>query len=56
MGIGNAFFAEKVNDFRKDGFELIISVTENPKHKKYLKELGFTKSNLHNTRFEYSIT
>ena len=55
MGIGNAFFAEKLKDFEKAGFSVIISVTENPKHIKYLKELGFSRSDLHDARFELRV-
>lgn len=56
MGIGDSFFRKKLDDFKKDGFEIIISVSENPVHQKYLKELGFEQSKLHNTRFEYTIS
>lgn len=56
MGIGNSFFEKKMDDFKKEGFEIIIAVSENPIYTKYLKELGFVRSNLHNTRFEYTIT
>ena len=54
-GIGKEFFNEKLDTFRKEGFEIIISVSDNDVHQKYLKSLGFKQSKKHHSRFELNI-
>ncbi|UKN02906.1 GNAT family N-acetyltransferase [Paracrocinitomix mangrovi] len=55
QGIGQQFFDHKINDFKNEGFLEITSVTTNDIHKKYLFELGFTKSEAHNDMFVLSL-
>ena len=53
--VGEQFFERKLNDFRKDGFEVIIAVTEHEEFIRYLQRVGFERSKMHNSRFELLI-
>lgn len=55
IGLGKKFLDQKINEFKNKGFAIIISLTDDKTHIKYLKELGFVLSGLHPHRFELSL-
>ena len=55
QGIGKEFLLEKIDDFRKEGYEQIISLTNNQRHKEYLGSLGFKQSEKHPDRFFFAL-
>jgi len=52
IGIGKAFFKQKINDFKASGFALLVALTNCHEHIQYLKSLGFVLSNKHPDRYE----
>jgi predicted GNAT family acetyltransferase len=54
-GIGADFFKNKINEFRNYGFTMIVALTSNEKHIRYLNECAFKKSSMHPDRYELSL-
>ena len=55
QGIGKEFLQRKISEFRDEGYEEIISLTNFDRHKEYLKSLGFRQSNEHPDRFKLDL-
>jgi hypothetical protein len=54
--VGKNFFDEKMQDFVKNGFEVVVAASDNKKHQEYLKSVGFTTSKRHPSLFELNLT
>lgn len=52
LGIGKAFFQQKVKEFRSAGIAQLIALTDNDAHRQYLVDAGFVLSNVHPDRYE----
>jgi N-acetylglutamate synthase-like GNAT family acetyltransferase len=51
LGIGKNLLIELSNEFKKDGFKVVFSITSNEDHKNYLLGLGFKQSSKHPDRY-----
>ncbi|MCG8574265.1 MAG: GNAT family N-acetyltransferase [Flavobacteriales bacterium] len=51
LGIGKEFFSQKEAQFKSEGFEKMVSLTDDEAHKNYLLSLGFEKSTKHPHRY-----
>ncbi len=52
VGIGNSFFKSKIEEFKETGFSIIVALTNNDVHIKYLLDVGFEQSTKHPHRYE----
>lgn len=52
LGIGTAFFEQKVKEFRTAGIAKLVALTDNVAHRQYLINSGFVLSNVHPDRYE----
>lgn len=55
QGIGKEFFERKIAEFREEGYEEIISLTDHDRHRAYLEMLGFRQSKEHPDRFRLTL-
>jgi predicted GNAT family acetyltransferase len=54
QGIGQDFFNQKMDDFKKGGYRTIVALANNKIHRGYLESLGF-KQALHPDRFQLQL-
>ena len=55
IGIGEDFFKQKIEEFKETGFAIIVALTNNDQHIKYLNDLGFELSPKHPHRYELDL-
>lgn len=54
-GIGAMVFGQKMEEFKQKKFDRIVSLTDDPVHIEYIKNIGFRQSHLHEDRYELSL-
>lgn len=54
-GLGREFFIRQLEEFKGQGFKLVVALTNNDEHKKYLVSCGFVNSTKHEDRFELDL-
>lgn len=47
LGIGQRFFKEKIDEFKKMGFKAIVTLSSNKTHQEYLASCGFEQQSKH---------
>ena len=55
IGVGEEYFAQKIEDYKKMGFKNIVALTDDAKHREYLTRCGFQNSAKHNDLFELGL-
>lgn len=56
VGVGQEFFIQKLDEFRKMGFGVVVALTANAKHISYLKKCNFYHSTKHPDRYELQLS
>ena len=55
IGIGEEFFSQNLSYFKEMGFKSIVALTDNERHKNYLKRCGFKNAEKLDDLFEMNL-